>query len=496
MAKPPKLVSLCMIVKDEEEQLPRCLNSVQNVVDEIIVVDTGSKDRTAAIAETYGAKVIYTNWEGDFAKARNLGLEQASGEWILFLDADEELDGATRNGLRKMAQETDAGGLFLQIWNVLGTERRGGTVHPVLRMFRRDPDIRFEGRIHEQIAASVLRKWPNAVFRLTDAKIIHYGYKPDQVAGKNKLKRNMELLEQTIREEPDNAFHRYNIGVEYLRVGAAKQALEAFRVARRQPGFAELSYAHLIIKYEVRSLLALGLAEEAAQTAAAGAAMYPDYADLYHYEAVALAEAGRLHAAARLAERTLELGVAPAQYHTEDGIGAYRTAYLLGRLNEALLDTQGVAGAYVLALSHYSGFVPPLYRLCHYMRKTGQEQRLSALLAERLVCPTVEASEKVAHILLATGCDVAAKQWLSRYEAQGAEVAELANRRERLEKEAAEIERATASPFAEMCSRADQHLEGLQQFLGAYKVKTVGLSADALAVLRLRLPCKEGWEMQ
>ncbi len=529
MAQASRLVSLCMIVKDEEEQLPRCLASARNIADEIIVVDTGSSDRTAAIARQFGANVIHADWEGDFAKARNIGVEQAVGDWILFLDADEELDSSACAGLRQTLRGTDAQGLFLQIWNVLGDDMRGGTVHPVLRLFRRDPDIRFEGKIHEQIAASVLRKWPHAIFRLTEAKIIHYGYKPDQVASKNKLERNMKLLEQAIREEPEVTFHHYNIGVEHLRVGNARQALGAFRTARRQADFAELSYAHLIVKYEVRCLLVLGLAAEAVQAAAEGAAAYPDYSDMCHYEAVALAEAGRLHAAAKRAERTLELGAAPPQYHTEDGIGTYRTAYLLGRIKEALLDGQGVADAYVLALHHYSGFNPPLYRLCHYMRKTGQQAELAQLLTTRLTCPAVEAVEKVAVILLATECEDAALQWLrqhkrlggefaalvGRFERQGAQTTRTTDRKERAaewEGEPAgngngatgQIERDAGMAggsagakglLSEMCERADLHLERLQSMLGKSRRVGNGVSTAALAALRLAMPCKEGWDV-
>ena len=91
----PQRISLCMIVRDEEEHLARCLASVQGVVDEIVIVDTGSIDRSVEIAEGFGARVLHEEWKGDFAAPRNTGIDAAGGDWILVLDADEELiDGA------------------------------------------------------------------------------------------------------------------------------------------------------------------------------------------------------------------------------------------------------------------------------------------------------------------------------------------------------------------------------------------------------------------
>ena len=105
-------ISLCMIVKDEEEMLPRCLESVRGAVDEIIVVDTGSSDRSVDIAREYGASVVEFAWCEDFAAARNAGLERASGDWILFLDADEALEATARKQIRSWTEVSGCDGLF------------------------------------------------------------------------------------------------------------------------------------------------------------------------------------------------------------------------------------------------------------------------------------------------------------------------------------------------------------------------------------------------
>src|SRR5680860_285424 len=104
----PQRISLCMIMRDEEEHLARCLASVQGVVDEIVIVDTGSVDRSIEIAESFGARVLHEEWHGDFATPRNTGIDAATGDWILVLDADEELiDGAA---LKELLHDEDIEG--------------------------------------------------------------------------------------------------------------------------------------------------------------------------------------------------------------------------------------------------------------------------------------------------------------------------------------------------------------------------------------------------
>ena len=97
-------VSLCMIVKNEEHNIARCISSVKDVVDEIVVVDTGSCDNTLTIAQSFGAKVFSCPWEDNFSIPRNVSLEHALGEWILMLDADEQLDQESRAGVRKLTR--------------------------------------------------------------------------------------------------------------------------------------------------------------------------------------------------------------------------------------------------------------------------------------------------------------------------------------------------------------------------------------------------------
>ncbi|MGO4110726.1 tetratricopeptide repeat-containing glycosyltransferase family 2 protein [Paenibacillus sp. YAF4_2] len=502
MAEQQKRISLCMIVKNEEKYLSGCLNSVQGIADEIIIVDTGSTDETIAIAKRYGAVVIQSEWEHDFAKARNRGVERASGEWILFLDADEQLDEATKPQLLEYVRHADMSALLLQIRNQIGPEHdQGSTIHPVLRMFRNDPGHRFEGRIHEQISFSILRTNPSARFHLTDVIIHHYGYRTQVVAEKNKLQRNMELLELVLAEEPDNTFHRYNIGVEYLRNNRAADALEAFRIAKRSAGFEQLSYAHLVFKYESLSLQLLGRWDEAGAAAREGASIFPDYTDLQHYMAFCSACTGQYKAAMEASEKALEMGAAPARYHTEDGVGTYRTAYLQGRIYEAMHDEQGLIQSYITTLRHKPSLLPPLFRICKYMRTAGREGQLAALMARWISCPDEAAMLKLAGVMVASGCPdsaIAYLEWqaelykepvLSRSLTAHASAMRdgdysglpFAGHRGREEAE------DMLSPSIHWRVRAEHYLEQAQRMKG----KTI--EKQSIQAVRLLLPGFEGW---
>ncbi|WP_167375754.1 glycosyltransferase family 2 protein [Paenibacillus polysaccharolyticus] len=405
-------ISLCMIVKDEEEMLPRCLESVRDVVDEIIVVDTGSSDRSVAIAREYGASVVEFAWCDDFAAARNAGLEQASGDWILFLDADEALEATAREQIRSWTEVSGCDGLFLNIHNYTGSGQQGATVNPVLRLFRSHPEHRFKGRIHEQIAAAICERNPEAAFHITDMVIHHYGYQTVVVERKDKVNRNVRLLQQAVEEEPDQPFHHYNLGVEYLRVGEAEQALESFGKARKMIDPAVTSYAHLLLKYEVRCLEHLERWQEALECVDAALELFPEYTDLMHHRAICADAVGDTDAAEMWLRKAVQQGPPPAIFHTEEGMGTYQTWYTLGRLLEGKADLEGAVDAYVETVRAKSSLVPPLYRLFRIMRVSGQEGQIPAVMESRFAMSSEEALSKVLGILEQCHCYDAALELL------------------------------------------------------------------------------------
>jgi tetratricopeptide (TPR) repeat protein len=195
------LLSLCMIVRDEAQNLREHLAKIAEFFDDLVVVDTGSSDETKAVAASLGARVFSVPWENDFSKARNESLRRAWGEWILVLDADEVVDEEGVRRLREIAQKTEALGLQLPIYNY---NRNGnvGVVNFALRFFRRHPGIRFAGKIHETAEASIVALG-GAIGR-TDVPIHHFGYtRPEDVRRKS-VERNFPIIEELYRSEPDN----------------------------------------------------------------------------------------------------------------------------------------------------------------------------------------------------------------------------------------------------------------------------------------------------
>lgn len=413
MTKPT--ISLCMIVKNEANHLSCCLSSVRDAVDEIIVVDTGSTDETVSIAESFGAKVISLPWNGDFSYSRNAGLELAKGTWIFILDADEELDENHKEELRLCSAHLEYDGFFMQVHNHTGESKFSptATINPILRMFRNRPEHRFRGKIHEQIAYSITERNPNAALHISSVKIHHYGYVDAIVAKKDKIHRNLKLLEEELRDNPDDPFHHYNMAVEYMRMNDYRHALQHIRksIALIIP---EISYAHLLYKYEARCLLTLGEYQEAIQACDRGISLFPDYTDLYHLKGITQLASGTKSQAKDAFIRSVEIGPAPEHYHTEAGIGTFLSAYALGQLFEESGDDANAIHWYTEAVKHNSNMIQPLLRVFRIFKSLGMEKDIPRLLSERFRMRSPEAVIKVVKALMEDSCFQAASTLLSQ----------------------------------------------------------------------------------
>src|SRR5262245_15241204 len=150
-------LSLCMIAKNEEANLSACLASVADLVDEMIVVDTGSTDRTREVATAGGARVYDFTWVDDFAAARNESIRHATGDWILWLDGDEHFDEENRHKLRALKANLNGveAGFVMKQRSWAASSRQAPTLVDQLRLFRNLPAIRWEYRVHEQILLAV-----------------------------------------------------------------------------------------------------------------------------------------------------------------------------------------------------------------------------------------------------------------------------------------------------------------------------------------------------
>jgi len=221
-------VSLCMIVKNEESNLARCLNSVKDIVSEIVIVDTGSTDNTIKIAEDYNAKIIFHKWDNDFSSARNKSIENATCDYILFLDADEYLDKDSLKFFKSLKKPSYPHSYFVKIINFTNNEleRNYSVEHYFTRIWTNNPNYRFTGKIHENLIFLDEKIKPVSYF--ADVTVYHSGYLQSEIDRKGKLNRNLNLLLRAVDEDPNNSFNYYNLGIQYKNMGLFEKAVENF----------------------------------------------------------------------------------------------------------------------------------------------------------------------------------------------------------------------------------------------------------------------------
>ncbi len=202
-------ISLCMIVKNEEENLDRCLISARDVVDEIIIVDTGSTDRTIEIAESYGAKVFNHPWEGSFSKARNYSLKYATCDWILYLDADEELNKEDAPRLKEIAENSDECQVASFIIKNKYKDSTQEGFAQMVRFFKNFSGIHYKGIVHNAIQY-------RGKCLYSTITIIHHGYNLSEEKMEEKFLRTSTLLKKQIETDPHIPVPYMYIGIAYM----------------------------------------------------------------------------------------------------------------------------------------------------------------------------------------------------------------------------------------------------------------------------------------
>ncbi len=319
-------VSACLIVKDAKATLPRCLESIRDLVGEFVVVDTGSSDGTPARAEALGARVYHFPWTDDFAAARNEALHHATGRWVLSLDADEYLDEANRAQFRDLTAnlpEEDAayvltmrspmpGGSFLDIQNV--------------RLFRNHPRIRWQYRVHEQLGPALARA--GHPIRLTGVVIHHAGYQ-DARTRLRKIERNARLLELDLRDRAEDAFVLFNLGTAYEELGRTEQAIALLRRSLRLAPLemSTLCDAHAALLQCHRRL---GQREEAWAVCREGRQRFPADVVLWFWEAQLRRDQGDLRGAEQCLLGLLRAAPGASLGATDTALRGYVAPHTLG----------------------------------------------------------------------------------------------------------------------------------------------------------------------
>jgi glycosyltransferase involved in cell wall biosynthesis len=212
------LLSAALIVRDEASMLAPCLESIEPLVDEIVVVDTGSVDETPAIAARFGARVIHHPWHHDFAEARNVSLDASTGQWILYIDADERVVSGDRAYVETLLTDSPDVAFRLLLKPTLES-----TAYREYRLWRHDDRIRFEGVIHEKVVPAIHRVADDEGrgIGLADIVLQHVGYEGDQT---HKHLRNLPLLRRQLAAEPGNLFVRHHLARVLEALGETDEA--------------------------------------------------------------------------------------------------------------------------------------------------------------------------------------------------------------------------------------------------------------------------------
>jgi len=277
-----------MIVKNEQPFLDGCLSSLRGIVDEIVIVDTGSTDASLEIAAAHGARVIHYAWHDDFAAARNVGLDAAQGDWILYIDADERLVDTSRETLRAglQAQSVFAARPFFRIAS-------NRTFCREYRLFRNDPRLRFKGAMHETIVPDLeaLQRDIGALVIDSPARLVHLGYDGDMTA---KWRRNLPLLRASVVRDPGRIYYWNDLADTLFGLGEFDKALAVVEQALARPEPVD-RIGHVmrsaLLATHARLLLQRG--GDALPSIEHGLALTPSNWSLIFLRAKAVIEAGR-----------------------------------------------------------------------------------------------------------------------------------------------------------------------------------------------------------
>jgi len=336
-------VSLTMIVRNEEHNLPRCLESVRGLFDEIVVVDTGSTDRTKEIALGFGARIVDFAWVDDFAAARNVALDHATGDYVFWLDADDVIEPPEREKLKKLlkslrAESNDAYALRC----ICDTSTGGQVVADQTRLFPRRDGIRWARRIHEDITVALDRA--GIVTKWTDIMVLHSGY-ADPVIHEQKRQRDLILLNRDLTEHPNDPYVYYYLGTLAFEREKWQEALGYYILSLAKSGTKESIACKLFAMIAWTNQILLRY-DESLRVSNEGLTYFPDVGDLLFRKGIALRYLHRSGEAEACFTRILSLGRPQKLSNIDPGIYGYIT-----RGNLAIIAEE--RGDYALARTHW-----------------------------------------------------------------------------------------------------------------------------------------------
>lgn len=356
-------LSLCMIVRNEEEYIRASLESVKDVADEIIVIDTGSVDSTMEICSGYTDKIYQMEWKEDFSDARNEGLKKASCDWILWMDADERLVIKNKDAFKRLLLEKEEDVFAVKLLHMTDSEKEEEKKYYISyhnRLFRRKGDFCFKGSIHERLLkdSGIVPESGNAKGCV---EILHYGYNTSHM--KEKALRNLQICLKEKEKKAENPWLDYYIACELYRLGDIKDSLDLVNCAIM--GFLSQGKMPPALLYKLKYdiLIHNGSMESVCEGLEKAINLYKDYVELHFYRGFALLQIGRCTAAINEFSYCILLGEDNADYLIQCGSGSFFAYYYMGEAYIKLGEKENACEAYRQALLFHPDFTEAKKRL-------------------------------------------------------------------------------------------------------------------------------------
>ena len=425
-----------LIVYNEEKWLGACLERIHTLADELIIVDTGSTDRSVAIAEKYGATVIHSPWEHDFAKARNAGLVHANTDWILVLDADEQVT-AGQEEIKEFLSQEEGSQCLIELVNWTGSSPEECIHYFAPRVFRNRYGYRYEGLIHEQLVQAnkdtlgesglnirlkieheVKVKCSSTKLKIASTpsicplKVNHYGYLPAVMESKQTAMRNLKIIRQALLINPDDPFHLYNLGVTYCQLEDREQARITFlRALNSCP--VNAPYRATLVRDLGKLLYANQELEQAKNLLKTEIRRYRDYPDLYILLGLVEQEYGMAEQAYGYFAKAVKSGLPSKNqavpYVTEAGADSYIPLTHMADIDKRKGRASDAEDHYRSAIKAHQGYLPAISGLADLLQKEGiADPSMKQILVELIDRENPEHLQKAAYALMSCGAYEAA----------------------------------------------------------------------------------------
>lgn len=370
-----------MIVKDEEERIASILSDIEGIVDEIVVVDTGSQDKTVEIARSYGAKVGFFAWCNDFSAARNKSIELAESDYLFWLDADDRVNTENQRKIPELKKDLRPGkdrGYLLRVINQVG--EASSLIALQLRIFPNRKNIMFEGRIHEQILPSMERSG----IKIENMEIIidHAGYRDNKTI-EDKARRNLEILLDELHEGRLDANHLFRIAMSYYSLNEYEKCLEYMKRARQDHGNENWYKYSFIVIAECNARLSM--TENALQELRQAARVFPETGILFYFLGTLCLQTGRIEEAISALGKAVSLGVTIDTFPLPSDIQEMMPFYYgiamekAGKIGEAIK-------AYRASLRVNAQFIPAQKALGMALLQTGEVADAISFLEKVIEC--------------------------------------------------------------------------------------------------------------